>query len=83
MFDIDKKKDEEELIEFYPVYYEKKVKKRRIIRKMKILAKKAIKLNTFVLDVFLYIYLIVTLKFLSISTLLNTWFYCIFEICIV
>ncbi|CAD8082352.1 unnamed protein product [Paramecium primaurelia] len=50
VFDIDKKRDDEELIEFYPIYYEKKVKKRRIIRKMKILAKKAIKQRTFVLD---------------------------------
>ncbi|CAD8112596.1 unnamed protein product [Paramecium sonneborni] len=50
MFDIDKKRDDQELIEFYPIYYEKKVKKRRIIRKMKILAKKAIKLKTFALD---------------------------------
>ncbi|CAD8115721.1 unnamed protein product [Paramecium sonneborni] len=50
MFDIEKKRDDKELIEFYPIYYEKKVKKRRIIQKMKILAKKAIKLKTFALD---------------------------------
>ncbi|CAD8083586.1 unnamed protein product [Paramecium primaurelia] len=50
VFDIDKKRDDEELIEFYPIYYEKRVKKRRIIHKMKILAKKAIKQKTFVLD---------------------------------
>ncbi|CAK57451.1 unnamed protein product (macronuclear) [Paramecium tetraurelia] len=50
VFDIEKKRDDDELIEFYPIYYEKKVKRRRIIRKMKILAKKAIKLRTFVLD---------------------------------
>ncbi|CAD8166562.1 unnamed protein product [Paramecium pentaurelia] len=50
VFDIDKKRDDEELIEFYPIYYEKRVKKRRIIHKMKILSKKAIKQKTFVLD---------------------------------
>ncbi|CAD8169536.1 unnamed protein product [Paramecium pentaurelia] len=48
VFDIEKRKDDEELIEFYPIYYDKKVKRRRIIRKLKVLAKIAVIKQMFV-----------------------------------
>ncbi|CAD8113356.1 unnamed protein product [Paramecium sonneborni] len=48
ILEIEKRKDDEELIQFVPIYYDKQVKRRRILRKLKVLAKIAIIKRIFV-----------------------------------
>lgn len=46
--------DEDELMEFHPDYYCYKIKKKRIIHKLRMLSKEAVKKRINIRDVYLY-----------------------------